>query len=115
MKKKYLIVMILMNVFLAHAQESGQKIKNPHTQPNGVVVYEAPGVEKVQDVKPVVPARTAVTLSDLSLQELEERLYFIDEKIKKEKQEGSGPHQITLYEEQRKLTAERIRVVKNHK
>lgn len=109
-----------MNVFLSYAQENGKAGKIVRTEPNGVIVHEAAGVEGAQAITKKADAaiateRVAPSLTDLSVTELEERLNYIDKKLAHEKENGNDQEQLDIYIEQRKAVEERIKVVKNPK
>ena len=109
------IFILFMSGFAMNAQE--QSVKPLRTE-NGVNVYEAPGVlnkiTKKSDQEPV--KRVTWSLNDLSLSELEERLYTIDEKIAKlVAEQGSGyEEQLDKYNQQKKLTEKRIEELKEN-
>ncbi len=105
----------LMFAVVCQAQEG--KSSDPklvRTESNGVMIYEAQGVEKVEKLplKPQVERQAAPTFLELTVPELEERLYHINLKLQlaKDKEDAEG---IATYEEHVKQTTERIQALKN--
>lgn len=113
MKRRYITVISIMFACFSYAQEKGSGTIL-RVEPNGVVVHKPVDVEHTLGIKPepVSPkekkARPVRTLEDLSLEELEERLYHID--LKMENSEPSDD--FNRYKEQKQLTEDRIRNIK---
>ncbi|AWH85373.1 hypothetical protein HYN59_09720 [Flavobacterium album] len=105
----------LMLTLVCHAQESKSALKVVKTEPNGVVIYEAQGVERPLDAPaPQVVREAAPTFLELSQSELETRLYDVDRKLTlaKERQDAES---ISVYENEKQRVLERIEVVKGGK
>lgn len=114
MKRTYSVVIFLVCICFSYSQE-----KDPNTilrvESNGVVVYKPIGVEhtlgiKSETVFPVAEERVTPfkTIDDLSMEELEEKLYYINLKLEKAINEDSTDD-IIRYKEEKHLTEGRIR------
>lgn len=109
MKKRHWFGAILFAFAgLAYSQE-GRIVK---TEPNGVVIYNAAGVEAVKEQeKPV--AMPEWKLTDLTISELEERLVHIDKKIANLGDDPQNVDRRKNYLLSRKETENRINQLKN--
>lgn len=108
-----MLVAILAFAFTCQAQEDKGKGKLVRTEPNGVEIYEAPGVVRPEDAvitaQPIV--RTpAPTFLELSKSELETRLYDVERKLTLAREE-EDPERIAVYEDEKQKTLDRIEAV----
>lgn len=122
MKNKFLIVTGLMFVTFSYSQEKGTGVILK-VEPNGVVVYKPIDVEYTLGIKSESVQeqpeqqkesnhRTARTIDDFSVEELESMLYHADLKMEKiSEEEGSG-EALEYYTEQKKLIEEKLKVKK---
>ena len=115
MKNCYMLAIGLLFGFACHAQEDKNNgLKVVRTEPNGIVIYEAQGVETVE-AKPATPQvverEAAPTFLQLTIPELEVRLYQINMKLQLAKDE-EDPERIAIYEEHVRQTTERIEALK---
>ncbi len=103
----------LVCAFVSHAQETKSAPKLVRTEPNGVMIYEAQGVESVEatPVRPVVVERQqAPTFEQLSKAELQDRLHDVERKLQLARDE-EDPERIATYEQEKTRVTERIAVV----
>lgn len=113
MKRIHLAVISLMCGVFAYSQEknSGTILR---VEPSGIVVYKPVDMEQTLGIKSeavvpvteerIVPVRT---LDDLSVEELEERLYYIELKLEKAINEDNTDD-IIRYKEEKQQTEARI-------
>jgi hypothetical protein len=111
MKRKYMLLAILMIGFASYSQEDSRVGKVVRTEPDGVVIHEAAGVDRPQDNLTVTTAvrEQAPALFDLSIDDLRLRLEQIQGKLNQVKLEDSeNAEQIYLYEQQVQEVKNRI-------
>jgi uncharacterized protein YqiB (DUF1249 family) len=113
MKKCYVLIAALFFTLASQAQEAKKSGKVVRTEPNGIVVYEAQGVEAVEEVR-VVPQpivrQEAPKFSELTVPELEERLRHTDAKLAKAI-EDENAEAVERYTAGREEVLERIKLL----
>lgn len=98
MTKKYplIVFFLLFSVFL-YSQENEQ-VKFLYTAPNGVRVYESTGVQSEKKVLKTTEVKTR-TVSEWSLDDCNNALYYIDLKINEVKDNPEATDQLKAYQE----------------
>lgn len=103
--------------FACHAQEGKNNgLKVVRTEPNGIVIYEAQGVETVEakSATPQVAEREAApTFEQLTIPELEVWLYQVNVKLQLAKDKENA-EDIAVYEEHVRRASERIEALKKN-
>lgn len=109
-----MLIVACMCAIASYGQESKSSGKVVRTEPNGVVVYEAKGVQGKSNRKVAAPVvrSSAPTLDELSLEELKERLYHIEQKLEKAQEDGNS-EDVSRYKEARKTVVSRIEEIEN--
>mgnify|MGYP003407422216 FL=1 len=109
MKKKYFIVIALVMTFSSYSQD--QKILR--TEPNGVVVYKPIDVETTQGiVKEDFKTNPSRSINDLTVEELNDMLYYLNLKIKSIEQTTENASSLDSYIEERQQVRKRIQTLK---
>lgn len=113
MKRTYLTIISLIYVGLSYSQEKDSS-NILRVESNGIKVYKPVDVEQTLGIKPeaisTITEEKAVsirTLDDLSTEELEERLYYINLKLEKSDSEGNADD-VIRYKKEKQLTENRI-------
>ncbi len=113
MKHTYLTIISLMCACFSFSQDKDSRTIL-RVEPSGVVVYKPIDMEQTLGIKPEIVSPVAEekvipvkTIDDLSVEELEERLYYIDIKLEKAISEDNTDD-VIRYKEEKQKTKNRI-------